>query len=134
MWAKPGFRKHCSTLLNKEDELSDVDKRELRKHAVYAGQILESLTSFNEIVPWIYHHHERWDGKGYPDGLMGEDIPVAARIIAVAESYHSMMSGMPGHSPMGSDVAVQIITAEAGRAFDPFVVEAFKQVIQSETE
>lgn len=122
------------TLLNKEDELTDVDKRELHKHSVYAGQILESLTSFNEIVPWIYHHHERWDGKGYPDGLMGEDIPVAARIIAVAESYHSMTSGMPGHSPMGSDVAVQIITAESGRAFDPFVVDAFKQVIQGETE
>ncbi len=122
------------TLLNKEDELTDVEKRELRKHAVYAGQILESLTSFTEIVPWIYHHHERWDGKGYPDGLMGEDIPVAARIIAVAESYHSMVNGLPGRSPMPSDVAVQIIKAEAGRAFDPFVVEAFEQVIRSESQ
>ncbi len=121
-------------LLNKEEELTDMDKRELRKHAVYASQILESLTSFTEIVPWIYHHHERWDGKGYPDGLMGEDIPVASRIIAVAESYHSMISGMPGRSPMGPDVASQIINAEAGRSFDPFIVDAFKQVIQAENE
>lgn len=122
------------SLLNKEEELTDMDKRELRKHAVYASQILESMTSFTEIVPWIYHHHERWDGKGYPDGLMGEDIPVAARIIALAESYHSMLGGMPGRSPMGPDVASQIITAESGRSFDPFIVDAFNQVIRAESE
>jgi HD-GYP domain-containing protein (c-di-GMP phosphodiesterase class II) len=73
----------------------------------------------------IKHHHERWDGNGYPDGLAGEDIPFLARILAVADTYDAMTSNRPYRPPLPHEVALKEIRQNAGTQFDPLVAEAF---------
>jgi HD-GYP domain-containing protein (c-di-GMP phosphodiesterase class II) len=80
---------------------------------------------FREGRRLIRHHHERWDGKGYPDGLAGEDIPLGARIIAVADSYDAMTSDRPYRKALPHDVAMIELQRGAGSQFDPAVVHAF---------
>jgi putative nucleotidyltransferase with HDIG domain len=113
------------SVLNKDGVLTSQDTEELRKHPLYGAQILESFDSLKEIAPWVYYHQERWDGAGYPEGLAGEDIPIAARIIAVAEAYSAMVSGTAARRPMTADGALMALQAEAGLAFDPHIVEVF---------
>jgi putative nucleotidyltransferase with HDIG domain len=113
------------SVLNKDGALTAQDTAELRKHPLYGAQILESFDSLKDIAPWIYYHQERWDGAGYPEGLSGEDIPIAARIIAVAEAYSAMVSGSASRRPMTAEGALMELQTEAGLAFDPHVVEVF---------
>lgn len=83
------------------------------------------LLGFNEIVKTVHHHHERWDGQGYPDGLKGDEIPIAARIIAVADAYDDMTSGSPYRKRMSSKDAFKQILESTGTQFDPEVVAYF---------
>jgi putative nucleotidyltransferase with HDIG domain len=118
------------TLLNKTDPLTPQDVSELHKHTLYGAQMLEAFDSLKDIAPWIYYHQERWDGLGYPEGLAGEEIPVASRIIAVAEAYAAMLSGSAGRQPVAADAALMEVQSQAGLAFDPTVVENFVKVIR----
>jgi HD-GYP domain-containing protein (c-di-GMP phosphodiesterase class II) len=118
------------TLLNKTDPLTPQDVSELHKHTLYGAQMLEAFDSLKDIAPWIYYHQERWDGLGYPEGLAGEEIPVASRIIAVAEAYAAMLSGSAGRQPVAADAALMEVQSQAGLAFDPTVVESFVKVIR----
>jgi putative nucleotidyltransferase with HDIG domain len=118
------------SVLAKEEDLSKDDIELLKKHPLYGAQLLESFDSFKEIAPWIYYHQERWDGQGYPEGLAGEEIPIAARIIAVAESYNAMTSGHTTRRAMTAQVALDEIKAEAGKAYDPHIVDFFVKVMQ----
>jgi len=118
------------SILNKAGDLDDDEMDQIHKHTPYGAQILETFDSFRDIVPWIYYHHERWDGSGYPEGLRGDDIPIAARIISVAEAYSAMTSGSHSRKAMTSDAAQAQIQSEAGTAFDPQVVEAFVKAMQ----
>jgi HD-GYP domain-containing protein (c-di-GMP phosphodiesterase class II) len=77
-------------------------------------------------VPGIRHHHERWDGRGYPDGLAGNDIPLAARIIAVADAYDAMTSNRTYRQALSREQALKRIIAGAGSKYDPQVVNAFQ--------
>jgi HD-GYP domain-containing protein (c-di-GMP phosphodiesterase class II) len=113
------------SVLNREGALTKQDTDEIRKHPLYGAQILESFDSLKDIAPWIYYHQERWDGAGYPEGLSGEDIPIAARIIAVAEAYSAMISGSASRPPMTAEGALMELQTEAGLAFDPHIVEVF---------
>jgi len=83
-------------------------------------------------VPMIYYHHERWDGKGYSNGLKGEQIPVGARIIAVSDVYEALTSDRPYRKAYPKEEAIKIIKNSSGSQFDPKVVDAFLNVLQQE--
>ena len=116
------------SLLAKLGELNEEDFVALRMHAAMSEQVLGDLPWLDESVPMIRHHHERWDGGGYPDGLAGEAIPLGARIIGVAETFDHLAFGSSYKPPIGSDLAGQILQDEAGKQFDPDVVGAFLQI------
>lgn len=119
--------------------LHDIGKLEvfnnestMLQHPIKGSELLvrklnnTKLLGFNEIVKAVYHHHERWDGQGYPDGLKGDEIPIAARIIAVADAYDDMTSGRPYRKKrMSSKDAFKQILESTGTQFDLEVVGYF---------
>lgn len=117
-----------SSLLGKLGELTDEDFAALRMHAAMCESVLSDLPWLDHVVPMIRHHHERWDGGGYPDGVSGEAIPLGARIIGAAETFDHLAFGSSYREPIGADLAIKVIIDEAGRQFDPHVVSAFVQV------
>jgi response regulator RpfG family c-di-GMP phosphodiesterase len=120
-------------LLNREDKLTDDQIRQIRNHVNVGASMLKALGEMNPIVPLILHHHEAWDGSGYPDGLSGEEIPLMARILAVADSFDAMTSDRPYRKAMSRSAAIAEIKQFSGRSFDPAVVEAFLEVIREQT-
>lgn len=116
------------SILTNPGRLSDSEWDALRLHAILAESILETLWFLSPAMPMIRHHHERWDGKGYPDGLAGEDIPLGARIIGVAEAFDSMTHATPFRPASSLPDALTELRKEAGRQFDPRVVDAFDEV------
>ena len=116
------------SLLSKLGRLTDEEMRVMRQHATLALEILGAVQALKPTLPLIKHHHERWDGTGYPDGLRGEQIPLGARIIAVAEVYDILTHGAPWKEPLSIDEAKAEIQRCAGSQFDPRVVEVFLQV------
>jgi response regulator RpfG family c-di-GMP phosphodiesterase len=115
-------------LLRKFGELTEEEINELRLHALMAMKLVESFEWLRPCVPLIKHHHERWDGEGYPDGLKGEDIPLGARIIGAAEAYDSMVTSHGVRTALSEEHARDELKANAGKQFDPAVVEAFLAV------
>lgn len=112
-------------ILLKPARLTDSEFEEIKKHPVIGYNIISPLGFFPLEQQLIRHHHERFDGRGYPDGLSGEDIPLIARILAVADTYDSMTSTRPYRRGLGHDVAVEEIKRCAGSQFDPQVADAF---------
>ena len=80
------------------------------------------------VAPLILSHHERWDGKGYPAGLRGEEIPLGARILSVVDYFDALMSERPYHKAMSLDAAFNLLQQESGKALDPRVVQTFKDL------
>jgi response regulator RpfG family c-di-GMP phosphodiesterase len=97
----------------------------LRDHSALGVELLKPITLWGEILPLIQTHHERWDGTGYPSGLAGEDIPLGARVIAVAEAFDAMTRGYPGRPPRTPEQALAELQACAGSQFDPRIVRLF---------
>jgi len=116
------------SVLGKLGRLSEEEIKIMRQHATLALDILGAVQALQPTLPLIKHHHERWDGTGYPDGLAGEEIPLGARIIAVAEVYDILTHGAPWKEPLSVEEAKAEIRRCAGTQFDPRVVEAFLQV------
>jgi HD-GYP domain-containing protein (c-di-GMP phosphodiesterase class II) len=87
----------------------------------------------SDIIPLILHHHERWDGKGYPSGLKQEEIPVGARIVAIADVYQALTSARPYHRAYSKREAIRIIKKGAGTQFDPAIVNVFLRILKRET-
>jgi putative nucleotidyltransferase with HDIG domain len=117
------------TILQKTGRLSPSDWDILHMHPYYSAQIIRPIGSMERIVPWIYHHHERWDGRGYPDGLAGENIPLPARIIALADSYNAMMTDRPYRKRLGREETILEIESNAGIQFDPLITKKFLKLI-----
>jgi HD-GYP domain-containing protein (c-di-GMP phosphodiesterase class II) len=115
-------------ILHKPAKLSDLEFALIKNHPAMGEDIIKPVAFLDKIRPVIRHHHERFDGRGYPDGLQGNDIPLLARIIAVADTYDAMTSHRPYRSALSSEVAVAEIKKCAGTQFDPEIVQAFLDI------
>jgi len=113
-----------------EVDLGDSQVEALRAHAPAGARLLEHITFPWNVLPIIRHHHERYDGSGYPDGLKGREIPLGARIIAVVDAYVAMGSPRPHRPAMRMEQAVDEIERHAGQQFDPEVVEVLIRVLE----
>ncbi|MDQ7825004.1 MAG: HD-GYP domain-containing protein [Candidatus Eremiobacteraeota bacterium] len=118
-------------ILEKPGALTDEEKSMIKEHPRLGEQLLKHDPEFNDLLPAVRHHHERWDGKGYPDGLKGNDIPVEARIISIADAFDAMISDRPYRKGMSREQAVDEINRCAGSQFDPEMVEIFTALLQS---
>lgn len=116
------------SLLGKFGELDQDEIDELRLHAHMAEEVLAALPWLDDALPMIRHHHEWWDGTGYPDGLKEDAIPLGARVIGVAETYDHLTTVSGWRHPISSDEAIEEIRRCSGTQFDPVVVEAFLAV------
>ena len=115
------------TILNKRGPLNDDERRLMKTHTTIGEQMLGSVAFLQgEGLKVVRHHHERWDGDGYPDKLVGTDIPLGARVFAVADALDAMTSDRPYQSARGWQEAGAEIIRQAKRQFDPFVVKAFR--------
>lgn len=115
-------------ILKKASSLSDQEWEVIKEHPVRGAKILEPLTDFKEVANIVKHHHERYDGKGYPDGLKGNEIPIEARIIAVVDAFHAIISTRSYRKGRSIEYAFQELEKHSGTQFDPHVVQAFKRV------
>ncbi|TAH50342.1 MAG: HD-GYP domain-containing protein [Chloroflexota bacterium] len=115
-------------ILFKPGTLTDQERELAKRHADIGGDLLQKFPMFENGAAYVRHHHERWDGTGYPDKLQGEAIPLGARIIAVADSYQAMTEQRPYRAPLSEEAALQELRNGAGTQFDPNVVEAFFRV------
>jgi len=121
-------------ILNKPGRLTDEEFYIMRQHPVYGARIMEPVMEFKEILPYVYHHHERFDKKGYPDGLGGENIPLASRILAVADSFDAMTSDRPYRNAMSIEEAIKELDNNSGTQFDPRAVNLFKEIVETERD
>jgi putative two-component system response regulator len=118
------------TTLKKPGRLNDEEWAEIQRHPVTGADLIKSIPYLAPAIPVIRHHHERWDGKGYPDQLSGEDIPLAARIIAVADSFDAMTTYRPYCQTRSLEEAYAEILNCSEKQFDPQVVSAFAKAWQ----
>jgi HD-GYP domain-containing protein (c-di-GMP phosphodiesterase class II) len=115
-------------ILQKPGPLTDEERRQMQTHTVIGEQMLGGVAFLQgEGLQIVRSHHERWDGRGYPDRLAGGDIPLAARVFAVADTLDAMTSNRPYRRALRWDAAHDEIVAQAGKQFDPEVVDAFRQ-------
>jgi len=112
------------TLLRKRGQLDERERRAMRNHVLIGVRILEQLRFMERELPLVRHHHERWDGAGYPEGVSGEAIPMGARILAVADTFDALTSDRPYHDAIEVSDALRILIEESGKQFDPDVVDA----------
>ncbi|MCX7793495.1 MAG: response regulator [Thermodesulfovibrionales bacterium] len=125
-------------ILNKPDKLLPQEFEIVKLHPVKGAEILRPINQLNEVIRIISHHHEHYDGSGYPDGLKGEEIPLLSRILQVADAYDAMTSERPYRKIPGKRRAIEELRICSGRQFDPMVVDAFIRAldkrIYTETE
>ncbi len=116
-------------ILQKPGRLTDDEYRIIKGHPVLGARMLVSMRELASTVPAVKHHHERFDGKGYPEGLAGENIPLAARIISVVDAFDSMVRERPYGYGIPMEVALEEIESNSGAQFDPKVVGALLEVV-----
>ena len=112
-------------ILRKTGPLDRAEWEVMKEHTIIGARILEPVPRMGAVRAMVRSSHERWDGGGYPDGLAGGEIPVGARIIAVVDAWHAMVTTRPYRDALKADAATQQLRAEAGSQFDPAIVEAF---------
>lgn len=117
-------------ILNKKMPLTNEEWEILKKHPVDGVEIIKPVESLMYISPLILHHHERYDGKGYPGSLKGEDIPYLARVLTVVDSFDAMTSNRPYSKRKTHDEAIEELTLCSGTQFDPSIAKAFIEVIE----
>jgi putative nucleotidyltransferase with HDIG domain len=113
-------------ILGKKGPLTEEEWTSIRRHPVIGFEMLKDVPFLQQSLDPIRHHHERWDGEGYPDKLKGTAVSQLARIVTVADAFDAMTSDRPYRKSFSFEFAAQTIVSEAGRQFDPAVVEAFK--------
>lgn len=121
------------SILNKPGELTAEEGEHIRSHPLIAVSILEPITPLKDIITYIKHVHEAYDGSGYPDGLAGEEIPLGARIITVADVFDAMTSPRPYRPAFHPQEVLRHLEEQAGKQFDPLAVEAFLEVYNDDS-
>jgi putative nucleotidyltransferase with HDIG domain len=116
-------------ILRKPMDLVPDEWNVIYLHPYHSAQILRPVEPLRKIIPWIYHHHERWDGEGYPDRLKGEAIPEGARIIAVVDAFNAITTNRPYHKALSEKEALDEIERNSGKQFDPTIVKAFMKIM-----
>ncbi len=118
------------SILNKEEKLTVEEFEEIKKHPIIGAQLIEEGAQLFDIAFAIRHHHERWDGRGYPDGLAAEEIPVDSRIMAICDAYDAMVSDRAYRKAKSREEALKEIKENAGKQFDPVMVKAFLELVE----
>jgi len=119
-----------ASILDKPGKLSDEERQMIQEHPRKGARILEPIAAYAHVIPMVLQHHEWLNGKGYPDGLGGEDISLGARILAVADVFDALVSDRPYRKGMELKRTLEIIKQESGTQFDPKVVQAFLEVMK----
>jgi len=120
------------SILNKKEKLTSKDIDEIKKHPKIAADILRPIHVLNPIIPLILYHHERWDGRGYPSRLKGEEIPLGARIVAIADVFQALISKRPYRRAFSKSKALEMIKEASGTQFDPRIVKVFLEIIKKD--
>jgi HD-GYP domain-containing protein (c-di-GMP phosphodiesterase class II) len=115
----------CDAVLLKKSPLNADELAMMNSHALHGGEILRHVRTLDRIAPGVLHHHERYDGRGYPHGLSGEAIPLLSRIIAVADTYDAITTDRPYRKALSDEAACAELHKHSGSQFDPAVVEGF---------
>lgn len=111
------------SILNKPGKLDEDEWVIMKRHSEIGSRITQSVPEFVRISDYILYHHERWDGKGYPRGLKGEEIPMQSRILSIVDAYDAMTSERPYHKPITHEDAIQELVDNAGKQFDPDLIQ-----------
>jgi putative nucleotidyltransferase with HDIG domain len=118
-------------IILKKGKLTDEEYNIMKEHPKKGFEILKQVNEFEDTVAkWVLYHHERWDGEGYPEGLKGEEIPIQARILTLADVYHALTSDRPYRAALSKEETVKIIQKESGKFFDPQLVEIILNLIR----
>ena len=117
-------------ILNKPGPLNDEERALIELHPLIGESLLQRVPSAHPLLPTVRNHHERWDGKGYPDGLSGEAIPWNARVIAIVDSFDAMTEGRPYRKALTEEEGWREILRGKGTQFDPELAESFAQMFQ----
>src|ERR1700730_2809384 len=120
------------SILKKEGKLSDEEKALMNKHPEYSWSILRLFAGLDKASLYALHHHESYDGTGYPGGLEGTEIPIGSRIVSVIDAYDAMISNRCYRKGMTHEEAVRRLVAGGGAQFDPVVVQAFIEIAAHE--
>ena len=115
-------------VLCKEGRLDDDELAQIREHPKIGAKLLFRVTALREAIPYVLYHHERWDGTGYPSGKAGEEIPVEARVLAIADAFDAMTSDRPYRSALSREEALAEVERCAGTQFDPKIARVFLEV------
>lgn len=118
-------------ILNKSAALSEEERRKMERHPIIGARILIGCDVHPFFVEAVLYHHEAWDGRGYPSGLQNEEIPMSARILAVADVYDVLTSQRPYKAPLSSDAARERLIQGSGASFDPNVLRSFLRLIDT---
>ena len=118
-------------ILQKNGKLSDDEYSEIKNHPTIGVHILSNATMFQDILPIVKHHHERYDGRGYPSQLKGEEIPYLARIAAVADAFDAMTSRRVYRDSLPIDAVISEIEKNKGTQFDPQIADAFLYILKN---
>ncbi|WP_198153271.1 HD-GYP domain-containing protein [Thermotalea metallivorans] len=122
------------SILNKPGKLEDNEYFVIQKHPEIGAKILSEVDFLGDVSKIIKYHHERFDGKGYPEGLQGAEIPIEASILSVADAFDAMTSDRPYRKAMDQSTAMNILLKEAGVQFNPIVVKAFRDYLHRNRE
>jgi putative nucleotidyltransferase with HDIG domain len=122
------------SILGKESSLTSQEFDKIKEHPIMGAKIIEPVDFLKNSYEAIYHHHEKYNGEGYPDGIKSEDIPILARIIAVADAYDAMSSDRPYRKKLSKDKILKELKDQSGKQFDPEIVKTLISVLDRERE
>jgi HD-GYP domain-containing protein (c-di-GMP phosphodiesterase class II) len=116
-------------ILQKPDSLDDFEYEEVKRHPEEGAELINRVEGMGQIAEWVRHSHEHYDGSGYPSGLAGETIPLASRILLVADAYDAITSDRPYRSAQSQAEALEELRRHSGRQFDPCCVDALEKFL-----
>jgi putative two-component system response regulator len=119
-------------ILRKPGKLTVEEYAQIKQHPEYGARIIAPMRFAAEVGPIILHHHERWDGSGYPRGLCGHDIPIGARVVAIVDAYDAMITDRPYRRSLGREETVRRLSDGRGREWDPELLDLFVDLVLSE--